>query len=54
MAHACLKLLNDERKLISMSAEARSHILKYDYSNIKERLISIYANYLGIEIMELG
>ena len=54
MAHACLKLLNDESELISMSNAARSHVLKYDYSHIKERLIDIYANYLGFEIMEGG
>ena len=54
MAHACLKLLKDESELISMSNAARSHVLKYDYSHIKERLIDIYANYLGFEIMEGG
>ena len=54
MAYSCLKLLNDDNEIISMSKKARSHILKYDYSNIKQRLISIYADYLGFEIMEDG
>ena len=54
MAYSCLKLLNDDKKIIAMSKEARSHILKYDYSNIKQNLISIYADYLGFEIMEDG
>ena len=40
MAYSCLNLLKDERKLMLMSKEARSDILKYDYSNIKEKHIN--------------
>tara|TARA_X000000950_G_scaffold261791_1_gene332378 strand:+ start:423 stop:1487 length:1065 start_codon:yes stop_codon:yes gene_type:complete len=52
MAHACLDLLDDEKRINSMSKSARLHMLNYDNSIIKEKLIGIYKSYLGIKINE--
>ncbi len=51
MTNACLNVLNDKKKHIEMSNEARRHILKYDFFKIKQQLISIYSDYLGFNIM---
>jgi len=52
MANACLDLLDDEKRINLMSKNARLHMLNYDNSIIKEKLISIYENYLGFKINE--
>ncbi len=52
MAHACLDLLEDEKKINLMSKNARLHMLNYDNSIIKEKLIAIYESYLGFKINE--
>ena len=52
MAEACLDLLDDEERMDAMSKNARLHMLNYDNSIIKEKLISIYKSYLGIKINE--
>ena len=52
MAYACLDLLNDEEKIQSMSKNARLHMLNYDNSIIKKKLMGIYKSYLGIKVNE--
>ena len=54
MAHACLDLLNDEKRSNIISKKARLHMLNYDNSIIKKKLINIYENYLGFKICENG
>ena len=43
---------HDEERITLMSKNARRHMLSYDNSIIKEKLISIYKSYLGIKINE--
>ena len=50
MASACLDILQNEEKFNMMSKKARHHILQYDNTLIKEKLISIYKDNLGFEI----
>ena len=52
MAHACLNLLDDEKKINLMSKNARLHMLNYDNSIIKQKLIGIYRSYLRMKINE--
>ena len=52
MAHACLDLLDDEKRINVMSKKARLHMLNYDNSIIKKKLTTIYENYLGLKICE--
>ena len=52
MAHACLDLLDDKKRMDVMSKSARLHMLNYDNSIIKSKLISIYKSYLGVTINE--
>ena len=52
MAYACLDLLDDEKKINLMSKNARLHMLNYDNSIIKKKLIRIYKSYLGVKINE--
>ena len=52
MAHACLDLLDDEKKINLMSETARLHMLNYDNAIIKKKLINIYKSYLGVKINE--
>ena len=52
MADACLELLDDEKRMDVMSKNARLHMLNYDNSIIKKKLIRIYKSYLGVKINE--
>ena len=52
MAHACLDLLDDGRRIDVMSKSARQHMLNYDNAVIKKKLMGIYTSYLGIKINE--
>ena len=52
MANACINILEDNERFKRLSKKARLHMLEYDYSIIKEKLITIYEDYLDLEISE--
>ena len=50
MAAACRTILKDENRRQHMSQAARNHVLQYDYSCIKERLLEIYHDHLSLSL----
>ncbi len=48
MANSCIAILNDKNELLKRSLAGRKFIEKYDFVNIKKRLIDIYNKNLGI------
>ncbi len=50
MAKSCIDLLKNKKKLSAMSDAGRKHIKKFDFIEIKNKLIDIYSEQLGIKI----
>lgn len=50
MANSCIEILNDENKLFKMAKSGRRFIEKYDFENIKNKLIKIYDKNLGLSL----
>ena len=51
MSDTCLEVLDNKKKHLEMSNAARGHILKFDFVNIKDKLINIYSDYLDLNIV---
>ena len=51
MSDTCLEVLDNKKKHLEMSNAARRHILKFDFVNIKDKLINIYSDYLDLNIV---
>ena len=50
MAKSCLNILNNRQKFLKKSLEGRKYIEKYEFQNIKSKLIEIYRNKLGLDL----
>ena len=50
MANSCLTILNNRQKFFKKSLEGRKFIEKYEFQNIKTKLVGIYNDNLGLKI----
>ena len=50
MAKSCLNILNNRQEFLKKSLEGRKYIEKYEFQNIRRRLIDIYRNKLGLNL----
>ena len=50
MANSCLNILNNRQKFLKKSKAGRKYIEKYEFQNIKNRLLDIYRDNLGFNL----
>ena len=51
MASHCLKLFKDIRFWEEVSKHANEHVQQFDFLEIRNKIITIYRDYLGFEIL---